>query len=519
MIGCVPGGVAKPDSQQDDSSSPDISSFTIPPSPDKPASGEDPFANGFYFSLPWENGRTGWLTAGGHKWLGQDNPGIGTALPDETIRPALDFGPPRERGSNVDPSLFWVNASASGTVTQASEGLIEIDHGNGLTSIYRHEQNVKVHVGDPVQRGQIIASFGSVDTEYPHLHFEAESNGDPLSAEILVFEGGLRPRNDEGNYDGWLLGSNNITITALNGLQCDLINISSADCDGRTNAVQNGVEPREIEVSETSPTMQPREGEITYLEIRGDEFEEAWRRGYNALLDFLETPQRYENTEPTDDGTLISAARFSADYSALAPYQDYVITESIRRLDELGEWGEPFPEPWLIELSSVAIREENGEKVLYLYRAETRIHGFRFDHVNSGDRDDGSEIDYFSGHSESQEYRGTNLRIAHFRGNEDIEKLLEEAEKIDLPDFAPTEFTSFQGMDVIFDYGDWSFDAPGGLADFYTFAGINFPTDATSDGSQWETVQYYYYDNRTDILTNEGCKATPGCVPQERSSL
>jgi murein DD-endopeptidase MepM/ murein hydrolase activator NlpD len=80
-------------------------------------------------------------------------------------------------------------AVASGVVTRAgSYGgygyAIEIDHGNGITSLYGHSSALLVKVGDKVVVGQPIGKVG--DTGYsfgPHLHFEIHINGqreDPI---------------------------------------------------------------------------------------------------------------------------------------------------------------------------------------------------------------------------------------------------------------------------------------------------------------------------------------------------
>jgi len=56
--------------------------------------------------------------------------------------------------------------------------LIEINHGNGYTTRYGHNQSHLVKVGDTVKKGQQIAMMGSTGRSTgPHVHFEVLHNG------------------------------------------------------------------------------------------------------------------------------------------------------------------------------------------------------------------------------------------------------------------------------------------------------------------------------------------------------
>lgn len=80
-----------------------------------------------------------------------------------------------------------VTAPANGIVTKAGwEGgygnLIEIDHGNGLTTRYGHLSRGDVVVGDTIQRGQSIGLIGSTGRSTgPHLHYELRLNDKPIN--------------------------------------------------------------------------------------------------------------------------------------------------------------------------------------------------------------------------------------------------------------------------------------------------------------------------------------------------
>ena len=79
-------------------------------------------------------------------------------------------------------------ATADGTVTTAGwnaggyGNMVDIDHGNGITTRYGHAMQVVVSAGQHVRRGQIIAYMGSTGfSTGPHVHYEVRINGQAVN--------------------------------------------------------------------------------------------------------------------------------------------------------------------------------------------------------------------------------------------------------------------------------------------------------------------------------------------------
>jgi murein DD-endopeptidase MepM/ murein hydrolase activator NlpD len=79
-------------------------------------------------------------------------------------------------------------AAEAGTVIRADYGwnggygnVVEIDHGNDLITVYGHNKELGVKVGDTVSRGQKIADMGNTGLVYGktgiHVHFEVRLKG------------------------------------------------------------------------------------------------------------------------------------------------------------------------------------------------------------------------------------------------------------------------------------------------------------------------------------------------------
>jgi murein DD-endopeptidase MepM/ murein hydrolase activator NlpD len=82
------------------------------------------------------------------------------------------------------PTGSPVRATASGKVVEASwvggyGNMVEIDHGNGLTSRYAHLSSIAVGIGDAVAKGATIGRVGSTGRSTgPHLHYETRIDGE-----------------------------------------------------------------------------------------------------------------------------------------------------------------------------------------------------------------------------------------------------------------------------------------------------------------------------------------------------
>jgi murein DD-endopeptidase MepM/ murein hydrolase activator NlpD len=98
----------------------------------------------------------------------------------------LDF-----RAQMGDP----VRATANGKV--ASSGwsggygrMVEIDHGNGLSTRYGHLSEINVKVGDTVKIGQVIGAVGSTGRSTgPHLHYETRIDGEAVDPQKFLRAG------------------------------------------------------------------------------------------------------------------------------------------------------------------------------------------------------------------------------------------------------------------------------------------------------------------------------------------
>jgi murein DD-endopeptidase MepM/ murein hydrolase activator NlpD len=98
----------------------------------------------------------------------------------------LDF-----RAATGDP----VRVTANGKVVSAgwSGGygrMVEVDHGNGLSTRYGHLSQINVKVGETVKIGQVIGEVGSTGRSTgPHLHYETRIDGEAVDPQKFLRAG------------------------------------------------------------------------------------------------------------------------------------------------------------------------------------------------------------------------------------------------------------------------------------------------------------------------------------------
>lgn len=116
--------------------------------------------------------------------------GFGVRLDPFTRGPAmhagLDFR--AEHGARV-------HATGAGRVIAAEPSggygnLVEVDHGNGVTTRYAHLATMAVSVGQMVAAGQLVGRVGSTGRSTgPHLHYETRIGGDAVDPQRFLRAG------------------------------------------------------------------------------------------------------------------------------------------------------------------------------------------------------------------------------------------------------------------------------------------------------------------------------------------
>lgn len=96
-------------------------------------------------------------------------------------RPALHTGVDLREGYGTD-----IRATGAGRVAFAGSAggygnMVEVDHGNGLTTRYAHMGGIAVSEGQMVGRGTVVGFVGATGRATgPHLHYEVRIDGEPV---------------------------------------------------------------------------------------------------------------------------------------------------------------------------------------------------------------------------------------------------------------------------------------------------------------------------------------------------
>jgi len=93
-----------------------------------------------------------------------------------------------------DAKAFDVLAALSGKVTIAEQTPannyeVQIEHPNGLVTVYQSLTDLKVQVGDEIEQGDVIATASQSELEPGegiHVHFEVRNNGQSVNPKDLI---------------------------------------------------------------------------------------------------------------------------------------------------------------------------------------------------------------------------------------------------------------------------------------------------------------------------------------------
>lgn len=93
-----------------------------------------------------------------------------------------------------DKQAFDVLAAMSGKVTRAEQHatngyIVEVNHGNGMKTVYQSLADAKVKTGDAVKKGDLLATAGRNELEKNldvHVHFEVYSDNKPVNPTSIL---------------------------------------------------------------------------------------------------------------------------------------------------------------------------------------------------------------------------------------------------------------------------------------------------------------------------------------------
>jgi murein DD-endopeptidase MepM/ murein hydrolase activator NlpD len=113
-----------------------------------------------------------------------------------STHPGLDVGAPTGTPIRSPARGVVLSAGPKGGYGNA----VEIDHGDGLVTLYGHASELLVSKGQTVEPGQEIATVGATGRATgPHLHFEVRVAGRPVDPAVALKKYGLRTEGSHGS--------------------------------------------------------------------------------------------------------------------------------------------------------------------------------------------------------------------------------------------------------------------------------------------------------------------------------
>jgi murein DD-endopeptidase MepM/ murein hydrolase activator NlpD len=68
--------------------------------------------------------------------------------------------------------------------------VVDVDHGNGISTRYGHMSAIEVHVGQTIRTGQLLGRIGTTGRSTgPHLHYETKVGGKPVDPQKFLRAG------------------------------------------------------------------------------------------------------------------------------------------------------------------------------------------------------------------------------------------------------------------------------------------------------------------------------------------
>jgi murein DD-endopeptidase MepM/ murein hydrolase activator NlpD len=115
---------------------------------------------------------------------------------EDSAHPGLDVSAPEGTPIRVPARGVVLSAGPKGGYGNA----VEVDHGNGLVTLYGHASQLLVSKGEFVAPGQEIATVGSSGRSTgPHLHFEVRLGGRTIDPNRVLKKYGLRAEGSHGS--------------------------------------------------------------------------------------------------------------------------------------------------------------------------------------------------------------------------------------------------------------------------------------------------------------------------------